>query len=121
MGLLFTVSATDLDRDADSSQISYMLMGTHSSNFTVLANGSVFTTVPFDYETDELIWTCGNFHTCVLCAIVSLNLTTAPHHYFKLADDILPSLTGDLSSSVSPVTIKRRVRSIARTSAKCEN
>ena len=33
-------------------------------------------------------------------------VTTALHHYFKPADDVLPSLMGDLSSSVSPATIK---------------
>ena len=43
---------------------------------------------------------------CILCAKVSLNLMTALHRYFKWAEDALPSLTGDLSSSVSPVTIK---------------
>ena len=51
---------------------------------------------------------------CVLCAIISLDLMTSLHHYFKLADDVLPSLTGDLSSSVSLVTIKGMVNS-----AKC--
>ena len=51
-------------------------------------------------------WTHGNFRTCVLCAIVSLNLTTALHRYFKPANDVLPSPTGDLSASVSPATIK---------------
>ena len=43
---------------------------------------------------------------CVLCAVVLLDLTMALHRYFKPADDVLPSLTGDLSSSVSPVMIK---------------
>ena len=43
---------------------------------------------------------------CVLCDIVSLDLTTAVHHYFKPADDILPSPTGDLSASVSLAMIK---------------
>ena len=57
------------------------------------------------------IWNHGNFHTCVLCAIVSLDLTTALHRYFKLADDVLPSLMGDLSSSVSPAKIKGVVNS----------
>ena len=32
----------------------------------------------------------------------------ALHHYFKPADDVLPSPTGDLSASVSPATIKGR-------------
>ena len=49
-----------------------------------------------------------NLRTCVLCAIVSLDLMTALHHYFKPADDVLPSPTGDLSASVSPATIKGR-------------
>ena len=53
-------------------------------------------------------WTRGNFRTCVLCAIVPLDLTTALHRYFKPADDILPSPTGDLSASISPATIKGR-------------
>ena len=44
----------------------------------------------------------------VLCAIVSLDLTTALHRYFKLANDVLPSSTGNLSASVSPATIKGR-------------
>ena len=56
------------------------------------------------------IWICGIVCTCVLCAIVSLDVMTALHHYFKPADDILPSLTGDLTgdllSSVGPATIK---------------
>ena len=59
--------------------------------------------------THELLrehWTCGNFHTYVLWATVSLDLTTALHRYFKLADNVLLSLMGDLSSSVSPATIK---------------
>ena len=43
-----------------------------------------------------------------MCTIVSLDLTTALHHYFKPADDILPSPTGDLSASVSLATIKGR-------------
>ena len=33
---------------------------------------------------------------------------TALHRYFKPADDVLPSPTGDLSASVSPATIKVR-------------
>ena len=33
---------------------------------------------------------------CVLCAIVSLDLTMALYRYFKPADDVLPSPTGDL-------------------------
>ena len=41
-----------------------------------------------------------------MCAIVSLDLMTALHHYFKPAGDVLPSPTGDLSASVSPATIK---------------
>ena len=53
-------------------------------------------------------WTRRNFRTCVLCAIVSLDLMTALHRYFKPADDVLPSPTGDLSASVSPATIKGR-------------
>ena len=56
----------------------------------------------------EKNWTRGNFCTCVLCAIISLDLTTALHHYFKPADDVLPSPTGDLSASVSLATIKGR-------------
>ena len=44
----------------------------------------------------------------VLCAIVSLDLTTVLHRYFKPADDVLLPPTGDLSASVSPVTIKGR-------------
>ena len=32
----------------------------------------------------------------------------ALYHYLKPADDVLPSLTGDLSSTVSPATIKGR-------------
>ena len=32
----------------------------------------------------------------------------ALHRYFKPADDVLPSPTGDLSTSVSPATIKGR-------------
>ena len=51
-------------------------------------------------------WTRGNFRTCVLCAIVSLDLPMALHCYFKPADDVLPSPRGDLSASVSPVMIK---------------
>ena len=43
---------------------------------------------------------------CALCAITSLDLTMALYRYFKPADDVLPSPTGDLSSSVSPATIK---------------
>ena len=38
-----------------------------------------------------------------MCAIVSLDLTKALHP--NPADDALPSFTGDLSSSVSPVTM----------------
>ena len=52
------------------------------------------------------IWTREKFRMCILCAIVSLDLTTALHRYFKLADDVLPSLTGDISSTVSLATIK---------------
>ena len=37
----------------------------------------------------------------VLCAIVSLDLTTALYRYFKPADNVLPSPTGDLLASVS--------------------
>ena len=36
------------------------------------------------------------------------SLTTALHRYFKPADDVLPSPTGDLSTSVSQATIKGR-------------
>ena len=43
---------------------------------------------------------------CVSCAIVSLDLTRALYRYLKPADDVLPSPTGDLSSSVSPAKIK---------------
>ena len=39
---------------------------------------------------------------------VRYSLTTALHRCFKPADDALPSSMGDLSSSVSPATIKRR-------------
>ena len=39
---------------------------------------------------------------------VRYSLTTALHRYFKPADDVLPSPTGDLSASVSPATIKGR-------------
>ena len=53
-------------------------------------------------------WTRGNFRTCVLCAIISLDLMMALHRYFKPAGDVLPSPTGDLSASVSPATIKGR-------------
>ena len=50
---------------------------------------------------------------CVLCTVVSLDLTTALHRYFKLADNVLPSLTGDLLSSVSPATINGRGQQLA--------
>ena len=43
---------------------------------------------------------------CVLCAIVSLDLMMALYRYFKPVDDVLPSPTGDLLSSVSLATIK---------------
>ena len=43
-----------------------------------------------------------------MCTIVSLDLMTALHRYFKPAGDVLPSPTGDLSASVSPATIKGR-------------
>ena len=52
------------------------------------------------------IWSRGNFRMCVLCAVVLLNLTMALYHYPKPADDVILSLTGDLSSSVSLATIK---------------
>ena len=35
----------------------------------------------------------------------------ALYRYLKLADDVLPSLTEDLSSSISPTTIKGRSNS----------
>ena len=50
---------------------------------------------------------------CVLCAITSLDLTMALYHYLKPADDVLPSPTGDLSFSVSPVMIKGRGQYLA--------
>ena len=40
------------------------------------------------------------------CALVSLDLTMALYRYFKPADNFLPFPMGDLSSSVSPATIK---------------
>ena len=43
-----------------------------------------------------------------MCAIVSLDLMTPLHRYFKPADNVLPSPTGDLSASVSLATIKGR-------------
>ena len=53
---------------------------------------------------------CGHsfdcFCTCVLCTVVLLDLTTALHHYFKPADDVLPYFMGGFSSSVSPATMK---------------
>ena len=42
----------------------------------------------------------------MFCALASLDLMMALYGYLKLADDVLPSPTGDLSSSVSPATIK---------------
>ena len=58
------------------------------------------------------IWTRGNFLMCVLCTIISLDLTVPLYRYFKPADDVLPSLTGDLSSAVSPATIKGHGQSL---------
>ena len=46
---------------------------------------------------------------CVLCAIVSLNLTMALYRYFKPADDVLPSPTGDLC----PATVKGHGQQLA--------
>ena len=50
---------------------------------------------------------------CVLCTIVLLDLTMALYRYFKPADDILPSPTGDFSSFISPAMIKRRGQCLA--------
>ena len=44
---------------------------------------------------------------CAFCALVLLNLTMALYRYFKLADNVLPSPMGDLSSSVSLATTKK--------------
>ena len=104
-GLLLTVSATDLDRDADLSQISYMLMGTYSSNFTILANGSIFNPVPFDYETDELQYSftvhipnCGSrgCNTTVEIMLQDINDHTPqflpPQYNFTIPVDMFPSV-----------------------------
>ena len=44
--------------------------------------------------------------TSAFCVIVSLDLTMVLYHYFKPADNIIPSPTVHLSSSISPATIK---------------
>ena len=46
--------------------------------------------------------------TSAFCALVSLDLTMALYRSFKPADDVLPSPMRDLSSFVSPATIKGR-------------
>ena len=50
---------------------------------------------------------------CAFCALVLLDLTMALYHYFKPADNVLPSPTGDLSSSVSLATTKKRGQCLA--------
>ena len=46
--------------------------------------------------------------------LVSLDLTTELYHYFKQADNVLPSPTGRILSSVSLAMIDKRAWSIAR-------
>ena len=53
------------------------------------------------------IWTRGNFLMCMLCTIISLDLTVPLYRYY-----VLPSLMGDLSSAVSPATIKGHGQSL---------
>ena len=56
--------------------------------------------------------------TCLFCALVSLNVRMSLYHYFKPADNVLPSPTGDLSSFVSSAMIKGHGQYVAHTKCK---
>ena len=70
-GFVFTVHATDRDRDFDPETIRYHLSGESSSNFILLPDGRIQNVEAFDYEVDPIEYTftvsiegCSDNPTC---------------------------------------------------------